>query len=183
MYQFKKYSKLSGIKNMDCIQIWLRGDGFILRMNLSFEAFQFKNVWNTRHSISMYRNGHFQWQEPWPTRATLGFKSPLFKRLKWSPHTTKLLPNCPYQKWTHITKLTVAFHNFASMPNNGKGYTLLTLYSQSHALHQLKTSKNTQHAKLLFVTFKLKWLVWNRISIHICISVILIEKSFWYCYS
>lgn len=68
---------------------------------------------------------------------------------------------------THY-KVTVAFHKFANMLNNGTRYTLPTLYSQSHILLQLKTSKNTQPTKLLFVTLNLKWLVLNRINIDIC---------------
>jgi len=45
MYQFKKYSKLSEIKKYeDCIKLWERGDGFILRMSFSSEVFRFKNV-------------------------------------------------------------------------------------------------------------------------------------------
>jgi len=72
MYQFKKYSKLSEIKKYeDCIKLWERGDGFILRMSFSSEVFRFKNVWNTWNGISMCRNGHFQWQEPWPSTAPI----------------------------------------------------------------------------------------------------------------
>jgi len=46
----------------------------ILSMYVLFEVINCETVWNTM-DISRRRNGHWKQKVPWPSAATLGFKS------------------------------------------------------------------------------------------------------------